>query len=197
MSQMPVSVQKIPQGGVSGDHIQAFSCRPGRRNPTGHPFPPRQQYPSGAGTLAQMTSASSEGGLRVNRHLLIPEAELSWRFSASGGPGGQHANTSNTRVELVFEVSTSEALGPRQRARLMERLGSQVRVVVSEERSQARNREIALGRLAGRIEEALRVQRPRHATAPTKASRERRLHAKRLLSERKVGRRAPPPDEGH
>ena len=144
-----------------------------------------------------MTSASGDGGLRVNRHLVIPEAELSWRFSASGGPGGQHANTANTRVELVFLVSISEALGPRQRARLMERLGPQVRVVVSEERSQARNREIALGRLAGRIEDALRVQRPRHATAPTKASRERRLHAKRLRSERKVGRRAPPADEGH
>jgi ribosome-associated protein len=98
-------------------------------------------------------------------------------------------------VELVFDVVGSEALGPRQRARLLDRLGPRVRVVVSEERSQARNRQIALERLAERLEEALRVQRPRLATAPTKASQERRLQAKRRRSERKVERRAPVPDQ--
>jgi ribosome-associated protein len=126
---------------------------------------------------------------------VIPEADLSWRFSGSGGPGGQHANTANTRVELVFDVAGSESLGPRQRARLLERLGPRARVVVSEERSQARNREIALERLAERVEAALRVERPRLATAPTKASRERRLRAKRLRSERKSDRRAAAPDQ--
>ncbi|MDA8301279.1 MAG: alternative ribosome rescue aminoacyl-tRNA hydrolase ArfB [Actinomycetota bacterium] len=142
-----------------------------------------------------MTTAGSGSGLRVNRRLVIPEADLSWRFSGSGGPGGQHANTANTRVELVFDVAGSESLGPRQRARLLERLGPRARVVVSEERSQARNREIALERLAERVEAALRVERPRLATAPTKASRERRLRAKRLRSERKSDRRAAAPDQ--
>ena len=142
-----------------------------------------------------MTTAGSGDGLRVNRRLVIPEADLSWRFTGSGGPGGQHANTANTRVELVFDVAGSEALGPRQRARLLDRLGPRVRVVVSEERSQARNRQIALERLAERLEEALRVERPRLATAPTKASQERRLRAKRRRSERKVERRTPAPDQ--
>lgn len=128
---------------------------------------------------------------------MVPETELAWRFSGSGGPGGQHANTANTRVELVFDLASSKVLGPRQRARLIERFGPQVRVVVSKERSQARNREIALGRLEQRLEEALRVQRPRLSTAPTKASAERRLRAKHLRGERKVQRRAALADEGH
>jgi ribosome-associated protein len=130
-------------------------------------------------------------GLRVNRSLVLPSAELSWRFSGSGGPGGQHANTANTRVELIFDVDASKALGPRQRARLLERLGPFVRVVVSDERSQARNREIALARLTERLGEALRVERPRRPTRPTEASRERRLRQKRLRGERKAERQAP------
>jgi ribosome-associated protein len=135
-----------------------------------------------------------ESALRVGRHLVIPPAELEWRFSASGGPGGQHANTANTRVELIFDVVGSAVLGPRQRARLLERLGPSVRVVVVDERSQVRNRQIALERLADRLAEALRVERSRRPTVPTKASRERRLRAKQLRSARKVERRAPPPD---
>ena len=132
------------------------------------------------------------GGLRVgSRHLVIPAAELEWRFSASGGPGGQHANTANTRVELIFDISGSGVLGPRQRARLLEKLGSAVRVVVSDERSQARNRQLALDRLAERLDEALRIDPPRRPTRPTRASRERRLRAKQLRSARKVERRAP------
>lgn len=130
-------------------------------------------------------------GLRVGRRLLIPVADLEWSFSGSGGPGGQHANTANTRVELVFDIAGSGALGPRQRARLLERLGPVVRVVVSDERSQSRNRQIALERLASRLEDALRVERPRRPTVPTKASRERRLREKQLRSERKQGRRTP------
>ena len=135
-----------------------------------------------------------ESPLKVGRHLAIPPAELVWRFSASGGPGGQHANTANTRVELVFDVAGSAVLGPRQRARLLERLGPVVRVVVSDERSQVRNREMARERLAQRLTEALRVDRSRRPTVPTKASRERRLRAKQLRSARKEERRTPPPE---
>jgi ribosome-associated protein len=136
-----------------------------------------------------------EEGLRIGRRrLVIPLAELEWRFSSSGGPGGQHANTANTRVELVFDVATSAVLSSRQRALLQERLGAVVRVVASDERSQARNRELALERLARRIDEALRVERPRRATVPTPASRERRLREKQLRSARKQERRPPVPE---
>src|SRR5436305_13202332 len=98
-------------------------------------------------------------GLRVSRGCIIPVDELEWKFAASGGPGGQHANTSNTRVELRFDIASSSALGPRQRARLVERLGPVVRVVASDERSQARNRTLALERLRSRLAEGLRVER--------------------------------------
>ena len=122
---------------------------------------------------------------------MIPVAELEWRFTASGGPGGQHANTSNTRVEVVFDVAGSPSLGPRQRARLLERLGPVVRVVASDERSQARNRALAVDRLRSRLAEGLRVERQRRPTRPTKASKERRLAAKRRQAERKRLRRPP------
>jgi ribosome-associated protein len=139
--------------------------------------------------------ANLEEGLRVGRRrLVIPPADLEWRFSSSGGPGGQHANTANTRVELVFDVTTSGALSARQRALLLERVGLAVRVVVSDERSQARNRQIALERLAERLDEALRVERPRRATVPTRAAQERRLRDKQLRSARKQERRRPPLD---
>ena len=121
-------------------------------------------------------------------------AELSFRFSRSGGPGGQHANTSDTRVEVRFDVAGSASLGPRQRARLLARLGPEVRAVAADERSQARNRELALGRLARRIEEALRVERPRRSTRPTRSSVERRLAGKRRQADRKAGRRRPDHD---
>jgi ribosome-associated protein len=134
--------------------------------------------------------------LSVNRSLRIPLDELEWRFSASGGPGGQHANRSNTRVEVRFDVESSPSLGPRQRARLLERLGPSVRVVVDAERSQLRNRALALSRLADRLAGALRVDAPRTATRPTAGSRERRLAEKRHRSERKQQRRRPPADDG-
>src|SRR5438093_10051070 len=96
-------------------------------------------------------------GLRVTRSLSVPADELEWRFTGSGGPGGQHANTSNTRVEVRFDVAQSPSLGPRQRARLLERLGPLVRVVASDERSQLRNRELARERLRAKLAEGLRV----------------------------------------
>ena len=135
--------------------------------------------------------------LRVSRSCSIPLDELSWRFTGSGGPGGQHANTSNTRVEVRFDVLGSPSLGPRQRARLLERLGPTVRVVASDERSQLRNRDLALDRLRRRLADALRTEPVRVATRPGRASQERRLQDKRAHGERKRDRARSrrPPDE--
>src|SRR5258705_9555761 len=102
--------------------------------------------------------------LRVSRNCAIPFDELEWRFTGSGGPGGQHANTSNTRVELRFDVARSPSLGPRERQLLLERLGPVVRVVAADTRSQARNRELALERLRDRLAAALRTPRARRPT---------------------------------
>jgi ribosome-associated protein len=132
--------------------------------------------------------------LRISRSCQIPLDELEWRFTASGGPGGQHANRSNTRAEVRFDVEGSPSLGPRQRARLLERLGPVVRVVASDERSQARNRDLALARLKERLAEALRVERERRPTAPTLASRQRRVEAKRKRADVKRLRQPPRPD---
>jgi ribosome-associated protein len=128
------------------------------------------------------------GRLRVSRSLAIPAEELRWRFTTSGGPGGQHANKASTRVELSFDVAGSPSLGPRQRARLLDRIGPTVRVAASEERSQARNRDIALGRLRDRLVEGLRVEPTRVPTRPSKAARNRRLEEKRRQSSRKRDR---------
>lgn len=134
--------------------------------------------------------------LHVTRSCAIPLDELEWRFSASGGPGGQHANRSNTRVEVVFDVASSPSLGPRQRQRLLERLGPVVRVVAADERSQTRNRELALDRLRSRLAAALHVERPRVATKPSRGSKERRLADKRRRSETKRSRsRGTVPDD--
>jgi len=136
--------------------------------------------------------------LRVTPTCVIALDELVWRFSASGGPGGQHVNTSNTRAEVRFDIAGSASLGPRQRARLVERLGPEVRVVASDERSQLRNRELALERLRSRLAEALRVETPRRATKPTKGAKERRLEEKRQRAQtkqRRQGGRGRPDDE--
>ncbi len=129
--------------------------------------------------------------LRISRSLSIPLHELEWHFSASGGPGGQHANRSNTRVELRFDIAGSAALGPRQRARLIERIGPTLRIVSDEERSQLRNREAALERLRARLADALRIERPRNPTTPTQASIARRVEAKRRRSQLKRLRERP------
>jgi ribosome-associated protein len=127
----------------------------------------------------------------VSRTCRIALDELEWRFTGSGGPGGQHANTSNTRVEVRFDIAGSPSLGPRQRARLLERIGPSVRVVASDERSQARNRAAALDRLRTRLADALHVDAPRHATRPTRAAKLRRLESKRKRSDVKRTRRSP------
>ena len=129
--------------------------------------------------------------LIVSRSCRIPLEELEWRFSASGGPGGQHANTANTRAEVRFDVAGSPSLGPGQRARLLERLGPVVRVVASDERSQARNRQLARERLAARLGEALRVDPPRVPTRPRKSASADRLAEKRRRSETKRLRARP------
>jgi ribosome-associated protein len=126
--------------------------------------------------------------LRVSRTCAIPLDELEWRFTASGGPGGQHANTANTKVEVRFDVAGSPSLGPRQRARLLERLGPVVRVVASDERSQVRNRALALDRLRSRLADGLRIDPVRRATAPSAAARRARVEAKRRRGDVKRSR---------
>ncbi len=119
----------------------------------------------------------------MTRSCTIPLGELQWRFTGSGGPGGQHANTANTKVEVRFDVANSPSLGPRQRARLLERVGPEVRVSASDKRSQARNRQLALERLRALLAAGLHQPRDRRPTRPTRASRQRRLDAKRHRGE--------------
>jgi ribosome-associated protein len=145
-----------------------------------------------------VATVAGAGGelLPVTATLSIPYDELEWRFSGAGGPGGQHANTANTRAEVRFDVAGSPSLDPAQRARLLERFGPVVRVVVSDERSQARNRELALERLADRLAAALRVSTPRRPTRPSLAARRRRLEDKRRRAARKRDRRWGGQDSG-
>jgi ribosome-associated protein len=138
----------------------------------------------------------ADDDLVVARGVRVPRSELVVRFSASGGPGGQHANKAATRVELTFDVAASPSLLPVQRERVLERIGPVLRVVVDEERSQSRNRAIAEERFVARLAAALHVERPRRPTGPTRASKQRRLSAKRLRSQTKADRRRPRPDEG-
>src|SRR4051812_7155455 len=133
--------------------------------------------------------------LRITRTCVIDADELEWRFSASGGPGGQHANTSNTRVELLFDIEGSASLGPRQQARLIERLGPRLRVVASERRSQHQNRELAIERLQERLAAALHVDPPRKPTKPSRTAKRVRVETKRRIGQRKQTRRAPRADE--
>ena len=129
--------------------------------------------------------------LRVHRGLCIPYSEITWRATTSGGPGGQHANRTLSRVEVQFDVAGSAALGPRQRSRLLERLGPTVRASASDSRSQSRNRQLALERLAAKLDVGLRVDPTRRPTKPTKGSKIRRVEDKRRRSETKRQRRAP------
>lgn len=138
---------------------------------------------------------ADETHLRVSRSCQIPLDELEWRFTVSGGPGGQHANTANTRAEVRFDIERSPSLGPRQRARLIEKLGPVVRVAASDERSQARNRALAQERLAAKLAAALHVDKPRTATRPSKAAKARRVDAKRKRGDIKRQRQFKPGDD--
>jgi ribosome-associated protein len=142
---------------------------------------------SGDGQPEQPASAS----LLVNDRLAIPLSEIVVRTSRSSGPGGQHANVTASRVEASFDVLASESLSETQRRRLLSRAGPRVVAVAQDARSQSRNRELALARLAERIAKALIVPKRRRATKPTAASRERRLAAKRRATQRKRERRSP------
>jgi ribosome-associated protein len=133
--------------------------------------------------------------LHVHRGLDVPMSEISWRATTSGGPGGQHANRTLSRVEVQFDVEASATLGPRQRARLLERLGPVVRASAADSRSQARNRQLALDRLAAKLDAGLRVLPSRRPTRPTKGSQVRRVEGKRHRAEVKRARRPPRDDD--
>jgi ribosome-associated protein len=130
--------------------------------------------------------------LQIRAELAIPLAEIELRTSRSSGPGGQHANVTASRVEAVLDVAASSALSDAQKARVTARLGPRVTASAQDTRSQARNRELALERLAARLGHALEVRRPRKATRPTKASQRRRLDAKKQRGDIKRGRRWKP-----
>ncbi len=132
--------------------------------------------------------------MRVTRSVSIPLTEIRLRTSRSSGPGGQHANTSETRVEASLDVTATAALTETQRRRVLARTGPVIRAVSQDERSQARNRELAVERLVTKLREALRVERRRLPTAPTKAARQRRLEEKRRRSGVKKLRREPGSD---
>jgi ribosome-associated protein len=129
--------------------------------------------------------------IQVTRTVAIPVSEIDLRFSRSSGPGGQHAQKSETRVEAIFDVEASSALGPVQKARVIRSAGPVLRAIAQDERSQSRNRELAVQRLVESLREALRVPRRRRPTKPTAASRRRRLEQKRRRSETKQLRRRP------
>ena len=128
----------------------------------------------------------------MTRSVLLPLTEIELRFSRSSGPGGQHANTAETRVEAILEVEASSALTDVQKKRVIAKSGPTLRAVAQDERSQWRNRELAVERLVEQLREALKVQRRRIATKPTRASRQRRLESKKRRSTTKRLRRRPP-----
>jgi ribosome-associated protein len=132
--------------------------------------------------------------LRIARDVELPLSEIELRASRSSGPGGQHANVTASRMEAVFDVEASQALDDELKRRIRARLGPVVRATAQDTRSQARNRELALERLASRLASALVVQRPRRQTKPSRAARRRRLDAKRRRGEVKRDRRRPDPE---
>ena len=142
-------------------------------------------------TTLNETEEDLPKGLRIIGELTIPLTEVVVRVSRSSGPGGQHANVTASRVEASFDVLASSTLTDAQRERLLARAGPRVAAIAQDERSQARNRELALARLGERLAKALAVPKHRRPTRPTAASRERRLAAKRRGTERKRERRPP------
>ena len=129
--------------------------------------------------------------IRVTRSVLLPVSEIELRVSRSSGPGGQHAQKSSTRVEALFDVDASSALTDTQKRRVVARAGLVLRAVAQDERSQSRNRELAVERLVEKLRAALAVPRRRKATKPSAAARERRLESKRRRARTKALRRPP------
>jgi ribosome-associated protein len=130
----------------------------------------------------------------IGEGIAVPLEEIELRVSRSSGPGGQHANVTASRVEAIFDVPASRALSDAQKARICARLGSRVTAVAQDTRSQHRNRELALERLARRLSAALKVSRPRTKTRPTRASQKQRVERKRRRGEVKRARQRPEPD---
>jgi ribosome-associated protein len=128
---------------------------------------------------------SDESVLRVRGDCVIALADLEWRFTTSSGPGGQHANRSATRAEVVFDAAGSASLTERQRSRIVGKLGSPIVVRADDHRSQTRNRELALSRLKGKLAEVLHEDRPRRKTKPSRNARRKRVDSKRKRGETK------------
>jgi len=149
-----------------------------------------------SGTLTSCAEGSCEfvSDFIIRDGLALPVEEVELRTSRSSGPGGQHANVTASRVEAVFDVHASRALSDIQKERIAARLGPRVTAAAQDTRSQHRNREIALERLAQRLGSALEVRRPRTKTRPTRASKRRVAESKRRRAETKRGRRRPDPD---
>jgi ribosome-associated protein len=129
--------------------------------------------------------------IRVTRSVTLPLAEIELRTSRSSGPGGQHAQKSETRVEAIFDVEASSALSARQKQRVVAKAGPVLRAIAQDERSQLRNKELAIERLVAALRAALHVERRRVPTRPTAASRERRLEQKKRRADVKKLRRRP------
>lgn len=138
-----------------------------------------------------LSFSSVAEALQVRAGLAIPLSEIELRTSRSSGPGGQHANVTASRVEAIFDVAASRALSDAQKARVTARLGPRVTASAQDTRSQRRNRELALERLAARLAHALEVRRPRTATRPTQASKRRRLEEKKRRGDIKRARKPP------
>jgi ribosome-associated protein len=136
-------------------------------------------------------AAMERQSMRVTRSVVLPLTDVELRFSRSSGPGGQHANTAETRVEALLDVEATAALTDAQKRRVIAKAGPVLRAVAQDERSQWRNRELAVERLVEQLRGALKVERQRVATKPTRAARERRLEGKRRRSEAKRLRRPP------
>jgi ribosome-associated protein len=143
--------------------------------------------------MSSRIAAIASESIQVTTRVAIPLDEVELRYSRSSGPGGQHAQKTESRVEAVFDVQESKSLSDAQKRRLMSRVGPVVRAVAQDERSQKRNRELALERLAEAVRAGIRLARKRRTTKPTAAARERRLQTKRRRSN--VKRLRKPPDE--
>jgi ribosome-associated protein len=133
--------------------------------------------------------------LKIDDDLSIPLSEIELRASRSSGPGGQHANVTDSRIEAVFDVVASQVLSDDQRDRLVNRLGPRIDAVAQDARGQARNRELALKRLAEKIAIGLHVERERRPTRPSRSAKERRLESKRRTSQKKQRRGGPRRDD--
>ncbi len=134
---------------------------------------------------------SVDGELKINQFVSIPLSEIEIKASRSSGPGGQHANVTASRIEAIFVVADSQSLADHHRAAILRKLGSVVRAIAQDNRSQTRNRELALQRLSEKLERAIRVERKRVKTKPSKAAKRKRLDAKKQNAQRKQQRRRP------